>query len=93
MLELKTIVIKILSKSPKHGYQLVKDIEKKLGKKVSLGGIYTILNELEEKGLIRGHEMVEFGRFKKVYSVTPKGKEVLEKLENKFKKYKRFMES
>lgn len=93
MLDLRAIVLKILSISPKHGYQLVKDIEKKLDKKVSLGGIYPILNELETKGLIIGHEMVQYGRFKKVYSLTPKGKEKLDKIEATFNKFKRFMES
>ncbi len=93
MFDLRTVILKILSKSPKHGYQLVKDIEKTLERKTSLGGVYPILNELEKNGYIIGHEMVEYGRFKKVYSLTEKGKEELKRIEKRFYKFKRFMES
>lgn len=92
LLDLRTIILKMLSKSPKHGYELVKEIEENLDWKPSLGGIYPVLKELEKKGLILGHEMVEYGRFKKVYSLTSKGKEELQKIENNFWKFKRFME-
>lgn len=90
--DLRTVILKILSRSPKHGYQLAKDIQKELQWKPSLGGIYPVLEELEKNGFILGHEIVEHGRFKKIYSVTPKGKEELEKVNKRFDKFKRFMD-
>jgi DNA-binding PadR family transcriptional regulator len=92
-IDLRTIILKILSVSPKHGYSLVKEINKRLGWKPSLGGIYPILGDLEKDGLILGHEMVEFGRFKKVYKLTNKGIEEFKRLEREFKALKIFMES
>ena len=93
LFDLRAVILKVLSESAKHGYQLVKDIEVKLNWKPSLGGIYPILKDLESKGLVRGHEMVEFGRFKKIYKLTDKGREELEDIERSFKTLRLFMES
>lgn len=92
LLDLRTVILKILSESPKHGYQLVKEISERLNWTPSIGGIYPVLKELETKGFILGHEMVEFGRFKKVYTLTDKGREELSRIEKSFKTFKQFME-
>lgn len=91
LLDLREIVLKILAKSPKHGYQLAKEIETHLGQSPSLGGLYPLLKDLETKGLIIGHEIVEYGRFKKIYSLTQKGKEEVTKIDKRFDKIKKFM--
>lgn len=93
MIDLRTVILKILSESPKHGYSLVKEINKKLGWKPSLGGIYPILKDLEEEGIIVGHEMVEYGRFKKVYKLTKKGQKEYERVERNFRALSKFMQS
>ncbi|VVB75556.1 Transcriptional regulator PadR-like family protein [Candidatus Tiddalikarchaeum anstoanum] len=92
-MDLKDMILKILSKSPKHGYQLAKELSVVLEKEISIGGMYPILKELEEKGLILGHDMVEFGRFKKVYKLTSKGRKEVEKVDKHFKLIKKIMES
>lgn len=93
MIDLRTVILKILSESPKHGYSLVKEIDKRLGWKPSLGGIYPILKELEDGDIIRGHEMVEYGRFKKVYKLTKKGEEEYKRVERNFRALSKFMDS
>jgi len=92
LLDLKEIILKILSKSPKHGYQLAKEISEQLELNPSLGGLYPILKDLETNGLILGHEIVEYGHFKKVYSLTTKGKEEVAKIEKRFSMFRKFME-
>lgn len=58
------------------GYDLMKNLEEKLGQKPSPGSIYPVLSELEEGGLIKVHA----DERKKVYSITAKGKGELSSL-------------
>lgn len=43
---------------------------------ISDGSLYPALKRCEEAGLIRSKELVENGRFKKVYEITPEGYQV-----------------
>lgn len=44
------------------------------------GSIYTILNRMEGRGLLSSKkEKSEEGRFRRVYSITPKGTEILKR--------------
>ncbi len=67
----------LLYQSPKHGYELIKEIESQMGKKPSTGQIYPFLNTLLENGIIRTKE--EADREKKVYELTPEGRRFVEK--------------
>ncbi len=93
LLDLKDIIIKILSKSPKHGYDLSKEISNNLQMKPSLGGLYPILKALKIKGFIKSNEVIESGRLKKIYSLTTKGQEELKSIEERFKHIKNFMDA
>jgi len=42
--------------------------------------IYPILHEMEGDGVIRSEKVVSNGRVRKVYRITPKGREVLREL-------------
>jgi DNA-binding PadR family transcriptional regulator len=66
-----------LYQGPKHGYELIKEIESQLGKKPSTGQIYPFMNTLLENKLIRTKE--EGDREKKVYELTKEGKRFVEK--------------
>lgn len=67
----KLTILKELSKQPLHGYALAK----KLG--VTISSIYTHLTELENDGFI-SHTTTDR---RKVYSLTDKGKELLQLLD------------
>ncbi len=67
----------MLYQGPRHGYELIKDIEKQIGKKPSTGQIYPFLNALLENSLIRTKS--EGDREKKVYELTPAGRRFAEK--------------
>ncbi|MBN1924086.1 MAG: PadR family transcriptional regulator [Nanoarchaeota archaeon] len=89
--ELKELILKTLSKSPKHGYQLAKDLGKIMGKEPSIGGMYPILKDLEDNNLILGHSVVDYGRYKKIYKLTKNGLKEVERINRKFKELAKFM--
>jgi len=73
---LKLTLLKLVSKSPVHGYALMKEIERITDEewKPSPGSIYPALQELVEDGLVTCSLQ---GR-RKVYEITPQGKDALE---------------
>lgn len=78
---LKMIVLKIISKKPIHGYDIIQIMdEKSHGRWVpSPGSIYPILDFLEGKHFIT---MEEVDR-KKVYTITDEGKKALETIDER----------
>jgi DNA-binding PadR family transcriptional regulator len=61
----------LLSTGPKHGYDLMKELEQKLGKSISASHIYPFLNLLTKNKFIKIKRTGK--RDKKVYSLTQKG--------------------
>lgn len=61
----------LLESGEKHGYQIIKDIEKITGKKPSTSHIYPFLEKLTEKGVATVEEKGDRG--KKVYQLTEEG--------------------
>ncbi|MBI2598568.1 MAG: PadR family transcriptional regulator [Candidatus Diapherotrites archaeon] len=72
----------LLYENPKHGYELIKTISERLGKKVSAGQIYPFLSKLEEGGLIKSGARQQ--RDKVQYSLTPTGKKFCQAMLQKF---------
>ena len=71
----------LLKRGPVHGYELMKELERELGK-VSTSQVYPFLNELERKGYVKVEE--RGARDKKVYSLTNKGRELVKELLHRF---------
>lgn len=69
--DLRLIVLALIAEQPRHGYDLIKEIEARVGGAYapSPGVIYPLLTLLEEMGLAQ----VAADGAKKVYSVTPEG--------------------
>lgn len=67
----------LLYRGPKHGYRLIKEIEKNTGSRPSASQIYPFLDKLEENGLIEVKKRGKRG--KKIYSLTEKGLRFVEK--------------
>jgi DNA-binding PadR family transcriptional regulator len=78
----KFYTVLLLYNGPKHGYEIIKEVEKKLQKKASPGQIYPFLNKLEKKGYIRSKKVD--GRDKKIYHLTRKGKAFVKKMLSRF---------
>ncbi len=62
----------LLNEGPKHGYEIMKEVEKRLGKKPSSGQIYPFLNQLEKSNYIESKGREE--RDKKKYYLTKNGR-------------------
>jgi len=72
-------VLVLLHGEPLTGYDIMKKIdEKTLGFwRLTAGGVYPILNKLEEDNYISGNWTSESGRRKKVYKLTDNGEKLL----------------
>ncbi|MBN1923720.1 MAG: PadR family transcriptional regulator [Nanoarchaeota archaeon] len=81
---LKLLVLNLLSQHPVHGYGLFKELETVYNWKPSCGTLYPVLSILENEGMIKSSETVECGRFKKIYAITPKGREGLKEMIKNF---------
>jgi DNA-binding PadR family transcriptional regulator len=77
--EVRLALLSLLTEAPKHGYQLMKDLEERSGGlyRASAGAIYPTLQQLEDEDVVKVSE--EGG--KRVYRITEAGKKELE--ENK----------
>jgi len=73
--EVRLAVLSMIEESPKHGYQLMKELTSRLGSlhRVGSGTVYPVLKQLEHDGLVQ-YQMNE-GR--KTYSLTKTGRKLL----------------
>lgn len=65
----------LLESGEKHGYQIIKDIEKITGKKPTTSHIYPFLEKLTDKGVATVEQKGDRG--KKVYKLTEDGEELV----------------
>ncbi len=72
---IRLLILTLLEGSPMHGYQILKRVEKFIGSRPKLSTVYTILAELERKGLVKSNS-----GFKRYYSLTDKGKKLLHEI-------------
>jgi DNA-binding PadR family transcriptional regulator len=75
--EVRLAILSLLSEGPKHGYQLMKEMEERSGGlyRASAGSVYPTLQQLEDEGLI----LAEQRDGKRVYSLTDAGRAELDK--------------
>jgi DNA-binding PadR family transcriptional regulator len=75
--ELRLAILSLLSEGPKHGYQLMKELEERSGGvyRASAGSVYPILQQLEDEEMICA---VQQGG-KRVYTLTDAGRKELER--------------
>ena len=72
------IILGCLSTKPMSGYAIKQLISNSTARfyNASYGSIYPTLKRHEEKGLVSSSEIVESGRYKKIYAITPEGHQV-----------------
>jgi len=77
-------ILMILYEGPAHGYSILDQFKKRVGKEVSPSLVYPFLQQLEEKGLVT-HKIKPVGeKEKKVFELTEKGKELCTGLFKRF---------
>jgi len=74
--EIRLTILSLLSEGPKHGYQLMKEMEERSGGmyKASAGSVYPTLQQLEDEGLV---ESAMIGG-RRTYNLTAAGRKELE---------------
>ena len=81
--EFEQVVLLAVLRQDNEGYgvSIRREIEDSVGREVSIGAVYTTLDRLERKGLVRAREgeatPVRGGRAKKHFAVTPAGARAL----------------
>lgn len=78
---LDTLILKALAGSPRHGYDIVRQIESGTAEavKVEDGSLYPALYRLEKKRLIRGEWGIsDAGRRARFYKLTDSGRTLLD---------------
>lgn len=78
----KLYTLCLLSTGEKHGYDIMKELELKLNKRISASHVYPFLNFLIKNKLIRVSSKGK--REKKAYSLTPIGKKFSHDMFNRF---------
>ena len=91
---ISTLILIVLDNNPSHGYQIIKDIEDRTHGmwKPTTSTIYTILDSLKEKSLIKIIQQESDDR-KISYELTPKGKETLQIMLQKEKEMRESLKS
>jgi DNA-binding PadR family transcriptional regulator len=80
----KLTILWSISRKTQSGYSIIKEMERITNQHFHPGIIYPLLYKLEERGFITG-EWVQKGRKRtKYYSITDKGKEVLNRVGSRF---------
>jgi DNA-binding PadR family transcriptional regulator len=71
--DVRAAILTLLAEEPKHGYQLIREIEERTGGKwkPSAGSVYPTLQLLADEGLVT----TEISQDRKVYSLTEAGRE------------------
>ncbi len=74
--EVKYVILRLLKEKPRHGYEIIKALEEKMGGwyTPSAGTVYPTLQLLEDQGYVRAVE----SEGKKVYHITTEGEAFLE---------------
>lgn len=74
--DLKYVILKLLEEKPRHGYEIIKELEERFGGAYapSPGTVYPTLTMLEDMGYARAQQ--EDGG-KRIYEITPEGRTYL----------------
>lgn len=74
--DLKFVILRLISVKAMHGYEVMQALEEESGGcyKASAGSVYPTLQMLEDEGYLLAEEKGD----KKVYEITPEGKEYLD---------------
>jgi PadR family transcriptional regulator PadR len=74
---LDLVILGLLKNKSMHGYGIIQSIRKDFGVYLGPSTVYPFLKNLEKKGQIKSQWDMNHDRPRKVYSLTPKGKNLL----------------
>ena len=75
--EMRLAILSLLSEGPKHGYQLMKEMQERSGGvyRASAGSVYPTLQQLEDEGMV----VAEMQSGRRVFQLTAEGRAELER--------------
>lgn len=79
---IKLYTLCLLAAGPKHGYELMKELEENLGRKISSSNVYPFLSTLRKGKIIKFNKVGK--RDKKIYNLTSEGKSFTSQMFTKF---------
>jgi DNA-binding PadR family transcriptional regulator len=80
----KFYTLLLLNEAPRHGYELMTELERRTGKKPSAGQIYPLLKSLKKKGLVTCETATVGDKKRKVYTLTRDGRKTSSMLMTRF---------
>jgi PadR family transcriptional regulator, regulatory protein PadR len=86
---LDLLLLAILAEGPAHGYAVIETLRQRSNGTFDLpeGTIYPALHRLERQSLLSSDWTEESGRRKRIYKLTPKGKQALSKRQQEWQKF------
>ena len=86
---LDLLLLAILTEGPAHGYAVIETLRQRSGGTFDLpeGTIYPALHRLEKQSLLSSDWTEESGRRKRIYKLTPKGKQALSQRQQEWLKF------
>ena len=86
---LDLLLLAVLENGPAHGYVIIETLRLRSGDVFDLpeGTVYPALHRLESQGMLTSAWSEDSGRRKRVYSLTPKGREALAQRQQEWRKF------
>lgn len=84
------LILKLLEDKDMYGYMMIEELAKRSDNTFSLkaGTLYPLLHGLEEQGMINSYdEVADNSRVRKYYSITKKGKKLLQEQKDDWETY------
>ncbi|MCW4016650.1 MAG: PadR family transcriptional regulator [Candidatus Bathyarchaeota archaeon] len=75
---LDVLILRLIQTEPMWGYKIIKKTEKLFEIKLRHGALYPLLNTLEYEGYAKSKKTTKKGRVRKVYTITPKGTQLVD---------------
>jgi len=75
---LDLILLQLIRNKPVWGYRIIKRTQQQYGVKLRHGALYPLLNALETAGFLQSRKALVKGRMRKIYEITPKGKQLID---------------
>jgi len=82
----KPVILWLLSRKPRHGYELIVEFKRLTGRKLKPSIVYPFLHRLEMEGFAQSQLLVKGKRKIRHYTLTKNGEELLRKVRETFTK-------
>ncbi len=89
---LRLLILYSLKEGPKHGYEIMKELENLFGKAPGPGALYPQLRYLKQKGLVTATVSQRGAKKIKIYSLTDEGLKYLEENREELEKILRHIQ-